>query len=390
MPLKPGKSPKTVSANIAAEINAGKPHDQAVAIALSNARRHPGKKDDRPTDPSDYAIPGKRKLPIDTPRRVSQAVDALSGDANAPHGQGVQATPAERRQAVGKISARIGKLPVGDDRKQELRDKLKPHQPKGKQLVSATGKPLSAKAAPYGSGLDMAQQQTIQKYSPSDVGYVPKSPVPNQMCAMCKMFIAPNQCTAVNVAANPRGWCQVYDPSGVPIPANNKMYTTPQTITQRVLKSGKSVVRAADGSRYMFSVTSNSYRDREGEAMTTKALKEYVDSAWKDGAFAGVQPVYFWHDQELPQVGTVVWADMEGPFLIEVFKEAGNAFARRVFDIAEENPREFGTSHGFDYPPELQDAAGVYHKIFKFESSVLPHYAAANSYTLSTPIKEKE
>jgi len=44
MPLKKGKSRKVISQNIRAEIEAGRPRDQAVAIAMSKAGKKRKKK----------------------------------------------------------------------------------------------------------------------------------------------------------------------------------------------------------------------------------------------------------------------------------------------------------------------------------------------------------
>lgn len=43
-PLRKGSSKKVISSNIKKEIAAGRPHEQAVAIALSEARKSKGKK----------------------------------------------------------------------------------------------------------------------------------------------------------------------------------------------------------------------------------------------------------------------------------------------------------------------------------------------------------
>ena len=45
MPLKSGKSKSVISSNIATEIKSGKPRDQAVAIAYSEAGKSKKKKE---------------------------------------------------------------------------------------------------------------------------------------------------------------------------------------------------------------------------------------------------------------------------------------------------------------------------------------------------------
>jgi len=47
MPLSPGSSRKTVSNNIREMVDSGHSQKQAVAAALSNARRRPGRKHKR-------------------------------------------------------------------------------------------------------------------------------------------------------------------------------------------------------------------------------------------------------------------------------------------------------------------------------------------------------
>lgn len=308
MPLKPGHSQTTISANIGRLVSEGYPQDQAAAIAYHNAGE--AKAADRPTSPDEYAYvpdkdkPSTWKLPIDTPERVSQAIDALSGDKNAPHGRGVDIPSDARAGVVSKISGRIGKLNVSDDKKQELRDKLKPHQHKA---LFAT---------------------------PKSVGIFSR------------------------------------------------------------IKDGISIAKDRDGLRLQFIITANSYWDRENEAIATKALQAYVDRAWAvEGKCLPGNNLYFWHDGD--PIGRIVWTDMEGPFLLEVAKELPDrpirlttkgriwrSTVKAVWDAIEKGTYRWGASHGFRVPDGAFED-GVYKRIAKFESSVLPLDAAANPYTFA-------
>ncbi len=144
MPLSQGSSQETISHNIGELISAGHEPDQAAAIAYNEARKEGEDAiEARPTSLDDYAYTpteniSDAKLPIDTEARVSLAIDALSGDKNAPHGQGVQIPADARAGVVRKISGAIGRLNVSDERKQELRDKLSPHRGKASTYIGGS------------------------------------------------------------------------------------------------------------------------------------------------------------------------------------------------------------------------------------------------------------
>jgi len=158
------------------------------------------------------------------------------------------------------------------------------------------------------------------------------------------------------------------------------------------LKPGTSVLKGIDGKRYILLVTSNSYEDREEETITTDALKEYVDSRWiADDQYHTDEPTLFWHDDRL-QIGDLIWGDTSGPFLVELAREADNSVAKSIIDYLETSDEKWGASHRFAYRKSSRDESGTYHRIYKLETSILPHKFAANIATYSgvLPTMKKE
>jgi hypothetical protein len=162
-----------------------------------------------------------------------------------------------------------------------------------------------------------------------------------------------------------------------------------QSIKERLtggLRPGQTMFRDADGRRYMFSVTSNSYMDRDNETIATKALQRYVDNCWvAEDYFKSSNVLQVWHHDGLT-VGDIVWADMSGPFLVEISKERGDIISQVAWDYweSEEGCKNLGTSHRFLYRKQDKGADGTVALISKFETSPLPrHEAAANLLTFS-------
>lgn len=411
MPLKPGRSQDTISANIAELVRSGRDPKQAAAIAYSQARGG-GKK------------PGPKKG-VDVkfnPNHDSENGQFAEGSGGGGGSSGGK--PASESAPSGKPEIPwYGKpkpapkpkkpsAPIAPDVSSGAHRAIMDHVNENGQVAVET----SLYKNPHQTGAnseDASYAQTIQ-----DLVKAGKL-VPGQSAAGMTMFHKPGtkppgilsryaippkkelvsstgQSLHGPQAANEAMFGPLTTPgarrkrTSALVRPRGKAYIAPQPLAWwqklgRTRKEGVSLTHGEDGRRYMFLITSNSYKDREGETILTKALKEYVDSNWHGDTFAP-QPFLFWHDDKLPPLGEIVWADMEGPFLIEVAREGDTSFAHKMFDFVEKNPTYdggWGTSHGFDFPEDDKNEQGDYSKILKFESSLLPKKAAANSLTLS-------
>jgi 2'-5' RNA ligase len=165
------------------------------------------------------------------------------------------------------------------------------------------------------------------------------------------------------------------------------------TATQIKMLSTAQIVKShGDSRRLMVLRSSNAYRDREDEIISQKALQGYVAEAWNEhDDFVGNNPLLLWHAGD--PIGDIVYAEMDGPFLLEVAQERPNTVInlaadgevplpvamKAVWDALEQLD-DLGASPAFYY--ELGDREDkVYERIYKVETSVLPRWAAANLFT---------
>lgn len=138
----------------------------------------------------------------------------------------------------------------------------------------------------------------------------------------------------------------------------------------------------ANDLRLMTIVTSNSYEDREGETITSAALKAYEDSCHPgEDLFHCDNPLLWWHDDDIV-MGEIIGVSYSEPFLIEVARELPNPVSKVLWDYAERNGHNAGASHRFGYLEKDRDEDGTFHRIFKQETSYLPERSlAANDRT---------
>lgn len=120
-------------------------------------------------------------------------------------------------------------------------------------------------------------------------------------------------------------------------------------------------------------LSSNAYRDRDGEIVSTKALADDCDRADADGSYG---PLRWWHVPGV-DIGDCDFNAMQGRILVE----SGTFRDERIGAAIATKARDLQVSIGFVHPMDEPDAHGVFHHIRRFERSLVPTGRAANPFT---------
>ncbi|MCK5600808.1 hypothetical protein KAR91_03005 [Candidatus Pacearchaeota archaeon] len=184
-------------------------------------------------------------------------------------------------------------------------------------------------------------------------------------------------------------WCTL-EPDGTPISCfDTRQEARQQQIAIEVNKA--MILPGEDGLRHMFLITSNSYRDREGEIIKARGLKEYAEGKTQTKPDENV--LLFWHAGD--PIGNIVYAEFYKSFLIEIAKERPDApinlgeiggdeiktNIKTVWNNIEQRPGIWTASQGFRAIEKDND--GVIYPIDKFETSVVTQGFEANLFTIS-------
>lgn len=133
------------------------------------------------------------------------------------------------------------------------------------------------------------------------------------------------------------------------------------------------VYKQADGRYRWITQSSNAYRDRDREIVSTKALEQDCVRADTDGNYG---PLRWWHMPGI-DIGDCDFNAMHGRILIESGTFRSEAIAERVKEAAPNLQISIGFHHAENEP----DSDGVFHTIRRFERSLVPAGRASNPYT---------
>lgn len=145
----------------------------------------------------------------------------------------------------------------------------------------------------------------------------------------------------------------------------------PLTLDQPV-----AVFKDSKGNYRWVMISSNAFRDRDDEIVSTKALLRDVQRS-DDGGNYG--PLRWWHMKGV-DIGDADYRAMFGRMLVESGTFRNPVVAEKV----RRHAKDLRVSIGFTHPANEPDAGGVFHNITVFERSLVPVGRAANDYTMLT------
>ena len=406
---------------------------QQIRALYANESTKPKKKEidfkaeaGKPTSSEDYAVvpdpdkPSTWKMPIHDRKHLGLAIAALGSDARAPHGHAADLSPEDRKQALSRIHARIGRLANDEADKADLHARLAKHGKKSffgggwSPVNEASTYPTPISYDDQDDGDDYLGDTLTPKLDPDDprVEYEPMGGDSTNACANCAFFDADDAaCRLVAGDIVAPGLCNLWlreltddeedEADAVPV----SMVGAGKEVQPGLLATIKTAIKQVFGieeldiaesdltsgfkmfglnNEFWAALYSNNAQDRDKEWFAQKSHDEFIDRI--DRSEVPMPKLDFWHCKAYH--GQTEWIGRVGHVTVAVgtFDDSPLAEAMKEY-YAEAEPGDLLTSFGYFYPRSaLVD--GVYYAYNAFEISPLPAQVAANPYTGFTSLEE--
>lgn len=137
--------------------------------------------------------------------------------------------------------------------------------------------------------------------------------------------------------------------------------------------SGFMVYKQNDGAYRWLLISSNAFRDRDGEIVSTKALVNDCERADTEKDYG---PLRWWHVPGI-DIGQCDFNMVHGRMLIE----SGTFDDPEIGERVKEEQDKLEISIGFTHPSSEPDSEGVFNSIRRFERSLVPKGRVSNRFT---------
>lgn len=138
-------------------------------------------------------------------------------------------------------------------------------------------------------------------------------------------------------------------------------------------KTTLAVYKTHSGQWRWVAMSSTAYRDRDGEIVSTKALRDDCDRSDREKSYG---PLLWWHEPRI-KLGDCDFNAVSGRALVE----SGTFVNDRVGAAMAKAAKDMQLSIGFFHLPTEPDREGVFHTIRRFERSLAPRGYVSNPFT---------